>query len=354
MTTTPLYERLLASGGKPGEYCGVQTPSVFSDVNAEFRALTTTCAIYDLGCRAKIVVTGEDRQRWMNGMVTNNIKDLPLNRGNYNFLLSPQGRIQGDLSVYNRGEYLLVDTDRSQLENILKIFDHYIIMDDVEVTDAADKITAIGLRGPRSRDVLKQAGIERPELPAMQVADATWNGIGVSVIRVEGHGIDSYEVWASPANIAQVWDALIGAGASAAGTDALEKLRVASGLPKYGIDIRERDLPQETGQERALNFTKGCYVGQEIVERIRSRGNVHRTFKGFLLTGETPEKGAKLQSDGKDVGEITSVNRIPIPNGAKELLLGLGYIRREALERGGKIEYPGGEAQPADTPFPLQ
>jgi folate-binding protein YgfZ len=354
MTPTPMYERLLASGGKPGEYSGVQTASVFTDVNAEFRALTTACALYDLGWRAKIVVTGDDRQRWMNGMVTNNIKDLPLNQGNYNFLLSPQGRIQGDLCVYNRGEYLLVDTDRSQLETITKIFGHYIIMDDVELTDPNDKITAIGIRGPRTRDVLKQAEIELPELQAMQLIDVVSNGIGISVARSATEGSDSYEVWASPANIARVWDALIGAGATSAGTEALEKLRVASGLPRYGMDIRERDLPQETGQDRALNFTKGCYVGQEIVERIRSRGSVHRTFKGFLFTGEAPDKGAKLQSDGKDVGEITSVNRIPTTNGEKELLLGLGYIRREALERRSKIEYPGGEAQPADTPFPLQ
>src|SRR5262245_36165974 len=354
MTATPLYERLLASGGKPGEYGGVQTPGAFSVVSAEFHALTTGCAVYDLGWRAKIVVTGDDRLRWMNGMVTNNIKDLPLNQGNYNFLLSPQGRIQGDLYVYNQGEYLLVDTDLSQLETILKIFDHYIIMDDVELTDANDKITAVGLHGPKSREVLTGVGMELSELAVMHLSEVTWNGIGVSVIRLGGDDIDSYEVWSSPANIAEVWDALTGAGATPAGTEALEKLRVANGLPRYGIDIRERDLPQETGQERALNFSKGCYVGQEIVERIRSRGNVHRTFKGFLFTGETPEKGAKLQSDGKEVGEITSVNRIPAANGGKELLLGLGYIRREALERRSKIEYPGGEAQPADTPFPLQ
>src|SRR5690348_11113392 len=123
------------------------------------------------------------------------------------------------------------------------------------------------------------------------------------------------------------------------------------GTPKYGTDIRDRDLPQETGQNHALNFTKGCYIGQEIVERIRSRGNVHRAFTKFRLEGELPQIGAKLQADGKDVGEITSVARVPTEAG--EEVLALGYIRREALESGAKTTYPGGEAKAAESPVSM-
>jgi folate-binding protein YgfZ len=94
---------------------------------------------------------------------------------------------------------------------------------------------------------------------------------------------------------AQLWKALVQAGAVPVGSEALEKFRVMIGFPKYGTDIRERDLPQETEQDHALNFTKGCYIGQEIVERIRSRGAVHRTFRGFLLNGELPGRGSKLE-----------------------------------------------------------
>src|SRR5262249_20188607 len=140
-------------------------------------------------------------------------------------------------------------------------------------------------------------------------------------------------------------------GGIQAGSEALERFRIMIGLPKYGIDIRDRDLPQETEQKHALNFSKGCYIGQEIVERIRSRGNVHRSFMGFTFTGEAPSPGAKLQADGKDVGEITSIALVPSINGGSDRLLGLGYIRKEALERGAKIEYSGGEAQPAKIPF---
>jgi folate-binding protein YgfZ len=352
MAKTPLYETLAASGARMGEYSGVETASAFGEVEAEFQALRAGCAVYDLGWRAKIVLTGSDRVRWLNGMVTNNIKDLPLNTGNYNFILNPQGRILGDLYAYNRGEYILLDTERSQVESLLKIFEHYIVMDDVEAADKSETLTAAGLQGGSADDVLRGIGIDPPTLHAMEVRDLDWNGVAISLTRMASEEFLTYEVWVSSPNAAALWTALRNAGATPVGTEALEKFRVMIGFPKYGTDIRERDLPQETEQNHALNFTKGCYIGQEIVERIRSRGNVHRKFHGFVLHGEAPQRGTKLLADGKEVGEITSVNRLPVRGG--EQPVALGYIRREALDRGGALSYPGGEAQPAEVPFALQ
>src|SRR5690348_4311790 len=142
------------------EYRGVTTAARFSDPQAELAALRNGCGIYDLGYRAKISLTGGDRVRWLNGMVTNNVRDLQAGRGVYAFLLNPQGHILGDLYAYNRGESILVDTDRSQVEKILATFDHYIIMDDVEVADFSDKLTAIGIYGPGVRETLSRAGLE--------------------------------------------------------------------------------------------------------------------------------------------------------------------------------------------------
>ena len=120
------------------------------------------------------------------------------------------------------------------------------------------------------------------------------------------------------------------------GSEALERLRIADGIPLYGVDIRERDLPQETEQVRALNFNKGCYVGQEIVERIRSRGNVHRKFTGFLIEGAgNVAAGDKIISGEKEVGEITSVGVLPTPSG--ERTAALGYIRREVGAPGREV-----------------
>ena len=351
MRSTPLYETLVASGARMGEYGGVETSLVFSDVAGEFRELLFGYAIYDLGWRAKVMIAGEDRVRWLNGMVTNNVKDLPVGRGNYNFVLNPQGRILGDLYAYNMGEYFLIDTERAQLENLLKLFEHFIIMDDVEVADKSDDVAALGIQGPRAKEILKSVGIPDPGLDSMQVAGFTWNGAGISLTRMASDEFLTYEVWAVPAVLAELWKMLVQAGAKPVGSEALEKFRVLIGFPKYGTDIGERDLPQETEQTHALNFTKGCYIGQEIVERIRSRGNVHRKFHGFVLEGELPARGAKLQADGKDVGEITSVSRLPTQNGERPVAL--GYIRREALERHAKITYSGGEAKPAEVPFSL-
>src|SRR5207248_11187529 len=137
----------------------------------------------------------------------------------------------------------------------------------------------------------------------------------------------TYELWLAPEDAPRLWDSLISAGAKPVGTDAIEKFRVLTGVPKFGVDIRQRELPQETGQTGALNFSKGCYIGQEIVERIRSQGNLHRNFTGILLDGEI-DPGTKIMRDEKQVGEVTSVATIPVGNGSTRHLA-LGYIRRE-------------------------
>src|SRR6201988_1293440 len=152
-------------------------------VRDEFRALSATCGVYDLGSRAKIGLTGSDRVRWLNGMVTNNVRDLAVGYGVYAFLLNPQGHILGDLFAYNRGEEILVDTDRSQLEKILATFDHYIIMDDVEVANVSDHLSAIGLAGPNAESVLGKTGLEAPHLQPLQIADnLSWKQTKVTIV----------------------------------------------------------------------------------------------------------------------------------------------------------------------------
>jgi folate-binding protein YgfZ len=299
----------------------------FGNVRAEFEALLSGCGMYDLSLRAKIALRGGDRVRWLNGMVTNNVRDLAVGRGLYAFLLNPQGHTLGDLYAYNRGDSLIIDTDQSQSEKLLATFDHYIIMDDVEVANVSDKLTAIGVTGPKAGDVLRLAGLEISELEPLQFADLTWQNVALTVVQRDSTSVESYELWLSPDQVTLLWDALTKAEATPAGATALELLRIAAGTPRYGQDIRERDLPQETEQQRALHCSKGCYIGQEIVERIRARGNVHRKFTGFEVHGPLPSVGTKIQADGKDVGEITSAASLPLAGGDRPVAL--GYIRRE-------------------------
>jgi folate-binding protein YgfZ len=309
------------------------TPAAdFGDTRAEFRALLAGCGLYDLSSRAKIAVTGGDRVRWLNGMVSNNIRDLASGHGVYAFLLNAQGRIQADVFAFQRGESLLVDAEGVQREKVLQLFDRYIIADDVEIADVSDKIAAVGLTGPESRSVLEREGIAVPDLAHLQFADTVWQHKSVTVLRSGEEAGESWQVWISPEHSGELWDALVKAGARPTGAAALNLFRISRGIPQFGVDIRERDLPQETGQSRALNFTKGCYLGQEIVERIRSRGAVHRQFGAFCVEGTLPEAGTRIlageKEAEKEVGEITSSAVLPLPSGDRPVAL--GYLRREA------------------------
>jgi folate-binding protein YgfZ len=321
----------------------------FGNVRAEFEALLSGCGIYDLSARGKIALTGGDRVRWLNGMVTNNIRDLAPEHGVYAFLLNPQGRILGDLYAYNRGDSLVIDTDQSQLEKLLATFDHYIIMDDVDVINVSGKLTAIGIAGPKSREVLRAVEFEISGLEPLQFVDVTWRNVPLTVVRGDNPSVESYELCLAPDQVTVLRDTLMKAGATMASSTTLELLRIAAGIPRYGQDIRERDLPQETEQQRALHFSKGCYIGQEIVERIRSRGNVHRKFTGFEVQGELPALGAKIQVDARDVGEITSVASLPLASG--ERFLALGYIRREIATPGKQFQVGSAQLSIANLPF---
>jgi len=329
MTSTTL------PGANPSEHSGAVGANApdFGDTRAGFQALLSGCGIFDLSSRAKIAVTGGDRVRWLNGMVSNNVRDLAPGHGVYAFMLNAQGRIQADLYVYQRGDSLLLDTERGQREKVLQLFDRYIIADDVEIADISDQLTAIGLAGPESRHVLERAGIAVPDLAPLEFCspkcDCACGCLQCTVVNGDAAAGTSYEIWLTPDQRKPTWDALVAAGATPAGAGAMELLRIRSGIPRYGVDIRERDLPQETAQARALSFTKGCYLGQEIVERIRSRGAVHRQFTAFVIEGALPEVGSKIVAEEKEVGEVTSSAILPLPGGDRAVAL--GYLRREAV-----------------------
>ena len=327
MPVTTLQEKFASSSARLESYRGADTPASFGDPAVEFRALLQDCGLYHMSWQAKLVLTGEDRVRWLNGMVTNNVRDLATGHGVYNFLLTAQGRIVADLVACNRGDHILVTSDRSQAAAITEMFDRYIIMDDVEVADISDKLSAVGLAGPHAATVLLRAEIDVAQIERGQVIDLVWHDMGISVARNTHPNLDAYEIWFAAEQADASWDALVAAGATQVGSEALERYRIARGVPLYGRDFGQRDLPQETEQKHALNFSKGCYIGQEIVERIRARAILHRTFTGFVVEGEPPAGGTKVQSGSKNIGEITSAARVPFASG--ERTVALGYLRRE-------------------------
>jgi aminomethyltransferase len=185
------------------------------------------------------------------------------------------------------------------------------------------------------------------DLGTLQLADVNWSGATVTVVRGDNPAFSNYELWVPAEQAESIWNAMLQAGAVEVHAETLETFRILSGIPKVGQDTREKTLPQETGQERALNYNKGCYIGQEIVERIRARGAVHRTFVGFDIEGTAPAVGTKIQSEGKDVGEITSIAAEPL----RGKRLALGYLRREFLGTDKTLTAGDAEVKPATLPF---
>jgi folate-binding protein YgfZ len=323
-----------------------QNVSRLSDSRTELTALVAGCGIYRPE-RTLHSLTGRDRTRWLNGMVSNNIRDLAAGSGVYAFVLTPQGHIQADVYAFNRGESLAVETDRPQAETLLRIFRKYIIMDKVEIEDLSEKVTVVGIAGPQSGEALVRLGLTK-DLGTLELVDANWNGrTVVTLVRGDNPSFPNYELWVPGEYADSIWNALLQAGAVDVHEQTLETFRILCGIPKVGQDTREKTLPQETGQERALNFNKGCYIGQEIVERIRARGAVHRAFVGFEVEGNVPAAGTKIQSEGKEVGEITSVAAEPL----KGKRVALGYLRREFLANDKALNAGEAEVKAATLPF---
>lgn len=331
-------------------YLGVLTPQQFDVAESETGAFLSGAAAHDLGWLRRIAVTGEDRFRWLSGMVTNGVDLLPDNSGAYNLVLNAQGRIQGDAYVWRNGGALELEITAEQTEALLNHLDRFIIMDDVELGPLTEH-SALGLAGPQAGDVLSKLGLPAPS-DDLAVATGVFGGVPAQVFRGYGPVVPHFAIWVADQQIPAIWQALRAAGATAVGARSVETLRIVEGIPAYGIDIQSRDLAQETGQTRALNFTKGCYLGQEIVERIRSRGQVHRHLRALELkaedSAETPAVGTSLHisgnnPDAKPAGTISSVACLQ-RNGTRRIFA-IAMIRAEAETGNQPLNYPGGTAQ---------
>ncbi len=341
-------------------------------LTGDLHTVLTAAASAPLADRAFLRITGPDATRWLNGMVTNSVQALNPGDGNYNFLLNAQGRIQGDCTIYREPftsePAFLLETDIAQAEIIQQLLDRFIIMDDVELTPGlafgnappSDPVHGVALLGPHAATLLPKLLL--PKLPtangdlstlgsssAGTLTPATFEGHEVLVL-TSSPSVPAFELWAQDAALIQsLYRDLDKLAVPQATPATLEALRILQARPRYGVDIRNtetaRDLPQETNQAHALHFAKGCYLGQEIVERIRSRGQVHRLLTPFRLEGSLPATfPAPLQVNGKPAGELTSAASLDTTEGP--VLLALGYGRREFLDTQALFTYGGGTAHP--------
>jgi folate-binding protein YgfZ len=326
-------------------YRGILTPRELDAPARETAALVSGAAVHDLGWQRLVAVRGEDRFRWLSGMVTNMVNDLAPHSGAWNLVLNAQGRIQGDLTVWRDGDELYLEIAADQYEKLMAHLNHFIIMDDVELVPLsgeagdANSLAAVGLTGPLAGDVLSRMGLPALSEP-MTGTRVEWNGLGLRILRGYGALAPHYELWTQTSGLAVLWAALRTAGAARVGCARVDAFRVAEGIPLYGVDMAERDLPQETSQMRALHFSKGCYLGQEIVERIHSRGSVHRHLRPLELFGPLPAAGTELTlEDGAAAGQISSAAELPL---AGTRIFALGMMRGEAEMRNQPFTYTAG------------
>ncbi len=331
-----------------------ETVGRYGLVSDEHRALQQAVGVVDRSERALLAITGVDRATWLHNLTTNQVKELQLGEGNYAFALNVQGRILFDLNLLVRGDSIWVDLDRKFLDSARKHFERYTITEEVTVTDRTDEVGRIGVVGPKASALLEEIGVSQVNaMPALGTSSVTWSGSELTLVRNDFCGPCGVEIIAEPQTAVALWRYLTSSQrevpAVPVGRDATDMHRIEWGIPWPPNEINDEVLPAETGQlERAVSFQKGCYLGQEVVERMRSRGVVARKLCGVVVEGECiPEPGSELcvESD-RVVGVLTSACR-SIAAGA---VVGLAYVKSGSETPGTRLTVKsGGSVLPVTT-----
>jgi folate-binding protein YgfZ len=323
---------------------GVAVVSAYGSWEAEYGFLRHTAGIIDLSSRSRLCVTGSDRERFLHGQVTNDVKRLKPGDGCYAALITAKGKMQSDLNIYCLDNEILLDFEPGLAPLVLERLQKFIIADDVQIVDVSDLYGVISVQGPRAAEVLSALEWvgQLPSAP-LQIAQVRRPEFGESYVtnhaRFGAHGFDVF----SPANTLEaVIEFLVAAaakiGGGLVGCRASELRRIESGIPRFGKDMDETNLPLEAGLEaRAISFNKGCYIGQEVISRIRTYGQVTKSWRGLRFPADLsrlPQRGDKLLSGGIDAGYITSAAESP----DLDAKIGLGYVRKEVNRIGGHLQ----------------
>ncbi len=303
-----------------------------------YEALHESAAWLDVSSRGRIRATGEDRVRLIHAMCSNDIESLEPGEGSYGFFLNAQGQIQTDSRIYVSEDHLLLDCEPERGQDLLRHLEKFIIMDDVTLEDLAPRSTVIALEGPRAESIAREVVTEK--VPALAAHSHSSCG-DARLLRSSISGQPGLWILVDPEQKADLITSLQAAGASAATQEDYRVVRVENQIPRCGSDF-DNHLPQETQQLHALSFTKGCYLGQEIVERVRSRGQVNRLLVGLALDGDAaPPEGSPIIVEGKEVGRLTSAAVSP----RLRRVVGLAVVRREAASPGTPVRVNGAQGQ---------
>jgi folate-binding protein YgfZ len=289
-----------------------------------YDALRNRAAWIDLSGRGNLRATGEDRVRLLHAMTTNHIEQLQPGTGCYTFFLSAQGRILADANIFCLPDHLLIDTEPETRQKVHQHLDKFIIADDVTISDFTDDTAVINVEGPAAASVVAELGAPAAHLP---YTIAEWEHGTIAHLSYTGG--PGYSIMTPAERKSELTAKLGAAKVPEAKLAEAEVVRLEHGLPRYGVDFSDANIPQETQLARAVHNSKGCYLGQEIVERVRSRGHVNRVLTELELDTDTPPvRGAKVQSGDAVVGEISSAAYSP----ALARTVAFAIVRAEALK----------------------
>jgi folate-binding protein YgfZ len=316
----------------------------YGPLDAEWHALERTAVLVDRSHRALLAVAGPEARLYLHGMVTNEVKALRPGQGNHAAVITARGKMLGDGRVLAReNDELLLDLDPEAHEATLAHLDQFLISEDCTLHDLTGRLAILGVYGPRAGDVVAAAlGTPAPPLPLHHHVDRAWLDAPAMLLAAAPGGTPGYELWVPAPVAAAAWSALLAAtrtvGGTAAGDDVLEAARVHRVVPRYAADMDETTIPLEANLDDAISYTKGCYVGQEVIAKATYRGQVRRKLAQLAVPAGT-RPGAALVEGEKAVGTITSVLD-PDPTGGPPLAL--GYVRRDRLTLGARLALEGG------------
>jgi len=350
---TPLQSKHEARHARFRNYFGVALPAEYDGAAAEWERGRESVALFDTNYHAVFALTGPDRARYLNAVTSGDIRGLTPGRGTPGLLLNAQGHILAELDTFAEEERFLLLSHAMVASQTYEALDKFIIMDDCTLADATSEWATCAVEGPRAGEVLAtacRAPLDTLLLFGHQAAEI--GGVACRVLRRSHFDQQGAEILAPRAAIGRVWDALAGAvnsaGGGPAGWDAINALRIEAGVRWFGSDFDDKVIPHEAGLDQThISYTKGCYTGQEIVERVRSRGKLNRWLVRLEFTGEAPpERGTKLEASGKSWGEVTSCAYSP----GRKAYIGFGYLRREQGAVGTELAYAGGLARVEESP----
>jgi folate-binding protein YgfZ len=345
--TTPLAALHAGAGAKMGVWFGCALPDYFGDAAAEYRSARDTVALVDKNYRAYLSFTGPDRVRYLNAILTNNIKDLAAGHGIVSLLLNPQGHILAEVETYAFADRLLCVSYAMIRERLIEVLDKFIIMDDVTLTDETPRYGTLALEGPKAAALVKEvSGADITKFAELSSHGGKVGSLPCFIVKRSLGGVAGAEFLAESAKLPELWQVLLDAvrwhEGAPMGYAALCATRLAQGVPWFGYDFGEKQIPHEAGlQDSHISYTKGCYTGQEIVERVRSRGQVNRQRVSLAFSGDVvPAPETLLTLGGKEVGHATRAARIWDPT----RIIGMGYARKEAAVPGTVLQCGGGTA----------